>query len=136
MKNFLIFSSLLLCCAAAFVKPSFSEQTNPAVKDVFTVYNELMSQEYKPEFDDPITVTGIVTETGISIYATPYINLSNEKNGTVYATCVLPRTDALKLKEFKKGEKVILQGNFYAFRDKAVIKKCKKIEMPDNDSRQ
>ncbi len=95
--------------------------------DVYTLWSDIKNDETVFKFDDPLTVTGFVVETGISRYATPYVSLSNEKGGTVYATCVLPRTDALKLKEFKNGEKVTISGNYYAFRDKAVIKKCRKL---------
>lgn len=133
MTNFIKFCIFLFLFFSIAVATSFSENASLPVVDVYSLYNELKDGNYTPEFDDPITVTGTVIDTGISIYATPYISLSNEKDGTVYATCVLPRTDALKLKEFKKGEKVTLQGNFYAFRDKAVIKKCKKIETVEND---
>jgi hypothetical protein len=133
MKKIAIFNVLLLLAFIFFPARAASEENAVAVTDVYSLFNELKSENYKPEFDDPVAVTGYVIETGISIYATPYISLSNEKNGTVYAICVLPRTDALKLKDFKKGEKVALKGNYYAFRDKAVIKKCKKIETaPEN----
>ena len=39
----------------------------------------------------------------------------------------------MKLKDFAKDEKVIIEGSFYAFReDKIVIKKCRKIIKEDN----
>jgi hypothetical protein len=97
------------------------------IYEAVDLYNDIKNENLSFEFDDPVTVTGIVVETGISIYATPFISLSNEKDGTVYAICVLPRSDAFKLKEFSKGEKVTLQGNYYSFRDRTVIKKCKKM---------
>ncbi|MCL1973050.1 MAG: hypothetical protein FWG57_08730 [Endomicrobia bacterium] len=80
------------------------------------------------EFDDPVIVTGYVIDTGISKYLTPYVSLSDKKGGRQYAVCVLPRTDSLKLKDFVKDEKVVIEGSFYALReDRAVIKKCRKI---------
>ncbi len=96
--------------------------------NVYTLWSDITNKKIAFEFDDPLQVKGIVVETGISIWATPYVSLSNEKDGKVYATCVLPRADTLKLKDFKKGEEVSMAGNFYTFVDKAVIKKCSKLE--------
>ena len=82
------------------------------------MYNGIDIEKIVFDYDSPLTVTGIVVKTGISIYATPYVSLSDKAGGKVYATCVLPRTDALKLRDFKKGEKATMRGNYYAFHGK------------------
>ncbi|MCL2144457.1 MAG: hypothetical protein FWH43_03060 [Endomicrobia bacterium] len=131
MKKLFI-ACITLFFMVSFVPNSLCEANEEQPIEVKTLYNELETENFNPEFDDPLTVTGIVIETGISKYATPFVSLSDKKNGTVYAVCVLPRADSFKLKDFKKGEKVILQGHFYAFRDRVVIKKCRKIKLADN----
>lgn len=133
MIRFIKYCIFMLLFFSATAGTSFSETSVLPATDVYSLYNNIKDEKYIPEFDDPLTVTGIVIETGISIYATPYVSLSNKNEGTVYATCVLPRADALKLKEFKKGNRVTLQGNYYAFKDKAVIKKCKKIDAAEKN---
>lgn len=76
-----------------------------------------------------IAVSGVVTETGISIYATPYVRLSDREEGEAMAVCVLPRLDAAKLLSFKKGESVTLEGRLYrAGSERVVLKECVKIE--------
>ncbi|MCL2799518.1 MAG: hypothetical protein FWD54_04525 [Endomicrobia bacterium] len=105
----------------------YGEQKSDPIP-IDSLFNDLKAGTISFEFDDPVTVTGYVLETGISKYLTPYVSLSNEKGGRQYAVCVLPRADSLKLKDFAKDEKVVIEGSFYAFReDKVVIKKCRKI---------
>jgi len=77
-----------------------------------------------------LSYTGIVVDTGISIYLTPNVMLSDSPDGRAYLICVLPRADVNKLSQFKKGEQVTMTGRVY--RSKAgggvVIKECKRVE--------
>lgn len=76
-----------------------------------------------------IAVGGVVTETGISIYATPYVRLSDGAEGEAMAVCVLPRLDAAKLLSFQNGERVTLEGRLYSVRNgRVVLKECVKVE--------
>ncbi|MDR1696162.1 MAG: hypothetical protein LBR69_06005 [Endomicrobium sp.] len=123
MKKFMLFSAFV-CCLTAYAAGAYAAEPAP----VAALFNDLTAKTISFEFDDPVTVTGFVIDTGISKYATPFVALSDTKGGRQYATCVLPRTDALKLRDFKKGEEVVIEGNFYSLRDdRVVIKKCRKV---------
>ncbi len=76
-----------------------------------------------------LTFTGVVVETGMSVYMTPNVKLSDAPGGPVYLICVLPRADAGKLTTFTKGERVSMTGRVY--RSKAgggvVLKECHRV---------
>lgn len=76
-----------------------------------------------------IAVSGVVTETGMSIYATPNVMLSDSANGRRYAICVLPRADSGTLSQYKAGQQVIFQGRVYRVTDggEIVLKDCRKM---------
>ena len=71
---------------------------------------------------------GVVVETGMSIYLTPNVKLSDSPDGPIYLICVLPRVDAGKLSEYTKGDEVTMTGRVY--RSKAgggvVVKECRR----------
>jgi len=73
-----------------------------------------------------INVSGVVADTHISIYLTPVVSLVDKVGEESKVICVLPnRSDATKLSNYKKGERVKMTGNFYAAREeKIVIKQC------------
>jgi len=73
-----------------------------------------------------INVSGVVADTHISIYLTPVVSLVDKVGEESKVICVLPnRSDASKLSNYKKGERVKMTGNFYAAREeKIVIKQC------------
>lgn len=137
IKIFAVISSFMIACAFAWDlekkeenKPTTPQQEETMTKgtNVWDLWQEFQKDEdaaVKRYTGQQLTVNGIVTDTGISIYATPYVSLSNEKDGTVYAVCVLPRADFKKLSDYKKGETVAMTGNFYAVRERIVIKQCK-----------
>ncbi|MCL2485783.1 MAG: hypothetical protein FWF00_03550 [Endomicrobia bacterium] len=122
MKNLLKLFTVFVFCFAIITPYAYGEPI-----PVDSLFKGLESGIIILEFDDPVTVTGYVIDTGISKYLTPYVALSDKKGGEQYAVCVLPRADSLKLKDFAKDEKVTMEGHFYAFRDKVVIKKCSKV---------
>ncbi len=73
-----------------------------------------------------ITVTGIVLSTGMSIYLTPNVVLSDREKGEVKVICVLPRLDAGKLDDFKPGQRVTMTGRGYRLSERGVVmKECK-----------
>ena len=77
--------------------------------------------------------TGIVAGTGISIYMTPNVMLSDSSDGQTYLICVLPRADVNKLSEFKKGDKITMIGRVYRSKSGGgvVIKECKQVSEND-----
>jgi hypothetical protein len=77
-------------------------------------------------FTRQVTVSGVVVETGMSIYATPTVRLSDVQGGAAYVICVLPRADALKLSNFKVGERASLIGTVrHNNNGLVVIKECR-----------
>jgi len=79
-------------------------------------------------FTREVTVSGVVVEAAMSIYATPAIRLSDVEAGEIYAICVLPRTDMLKLSNFKPGERATLIGTVrHNNRGTIVIKSCRAV---------
>ena len=79
-------------------------------------------------FSHEVTVSGVVVEAAMSVYATPAIRLSDVKDGETYVICVLPRTDKLKLSYFKPGERVTLSGTVrHNNNGVVVIKGCRVV---------
>jgi hypothetical protein len=77
-------------------------------------------------FTRQVTVSGVVVETGMSIYATPNVKLSDAQGGDVYVICVLPRADAFKLSDFTIGERASLVGTVrHNNKGAVVIKECR-----------
>jgi len=77
-----------------------------------------------------IQITGIVVETGMSIYLTPNVRLSNAADGTIYVSCVLPRADTGLLSSFNKGDHVTMSGRVHRLSprtDAVVIKESKRV---------
>ena len=76
-----------------------------------------------------ILVEGVVLSTGMSIYLTPTVSLSDREGGVLLAICVLPRLDANKLSDFKPGQSVTMSGRVYRLSERGVIiKECKVAE--------
>ena len=73
-----------------------------------------------------MTFTGVVVETGMSVYLTPNVRLSDSPDGRVYLICVLPRVDTGKLSGYAKGEQVTMTGRVYRSRPDGgvVVKEC------------
>ena len=79
-------------------------------------------------FTRTVTVSGVVVEAAMSIYATPAIRLSDVKAGEVYVICVLPRADMRKLSDFKPGERATLIGTVrHNNSGPIVIKECRSV---------
>ena len=77
-----------------------------------------------------IAIEGIVADTGISIYLTPNVRLSDKSGGEVYVICVLPRSDTDKLSSYRKNEHVTMTGRVYRSKEggNVVIKECQRMK--------
>ncbi len=77
-----------------------------------------------------VKITGVVVDAGMSVYLTPAVRLSDKIDGQTYVVCVLPRIDASKLAEFRKGDTVTLIGRVYSGRksNAVVVKECRRVE--------
>lgn len=73
-----------------------------------------------------ITVKGLVVSTGLSVYLTPNVMISDSVKGRPHVICVLPRADAEKLSDYKDGQPVTMTGRAYRWREKGlVLKECR-----------
>ncbi len=77
-----------------------------------------------------LNYTGVVVGTGMSIYLTPNVMLSDRPDGPAYVICVLPRADAGRLSEFTKGEQVTMTGRVYRGKSGGgvVVKECRRVD--------
>ena len=77
-----------------------------------------------------VNINGVVVNTGISIYLTPNVMLSDKSDGSIYVICVLPRSDTGTLSGFKKGEQVSMTGRVYSSKIEGgvVIKECRRMK--------
>jgi hypothetical protein len=113
----------LLAAICLFASFAFAEDvaTPSALWQAFQADPDAFTQKHN---GGKITISGIVADTHISIYLTPVVSLVDKSGEEVKVICVLPRTDTPKLSNYKKGEKVKMNGNFYAAHEKIVIKQC------------
>ena len=77
-----------------------------------------------------VTVSGIVVDTGMSIYLTPNVKLSDAPGSGAYIVCVLPRSDTGLLSGFAKGDRVTMSGKVYRANPDGgsiVLKQCARV---------
>ena len=99
-----------------------------AVKALWQEFQDNQQAAADKYFTREATVSGVVVEAAMSVYATPAIRLSDVKDGNIYVICVLPRADMLKLSDFKPGERATLIGTVrHNNSGIVVIKDCRKI---------
>ena len=116
----------------SFAQLALSQDEIPtiAARDFWQEFEDDRPQAETKYIGQTLNYTGVVVDTGISIYLTPNVMLSDSPDGRTYLICVLPRADVNKLSQFKKGEQVTLTGRVY--RSKAgggvVIKECKRVD--------
>jgi len=121
---FIIVFNIILIFNAKAASDTY-EKNN--ILDVYELWSEFQNNTNADNYvGKTITVKGYVISTGISIYATPNVRLSNEKNGQIYVICVLPRTDFHKLSSFEQEQHVIMSGRVYRLSQNGVVlKECK-----------
>lgn len=106
-----------------------------ALREVFEANAEEALKIYEHK---DITVEGHVIESGMSVYMTPMVQLSDRADGKIYAACILPRRDFGKLDEYTKGRKVRFSGNCrgLTFNEEWVlIKECREVPPEDKEEK-
>ena len=72
------------------------------------------------------TINGTVTGTGMSIYMTPNVMLSDGEKNKTMVICVLPRKDTEKLSDYQTGMEVVMKGRIYRRTERGiVVKECR-----------
>ena len=119
---------ILVLFILSFTQSAFSEGTISA-KDFWQEFQNDKQKAEAKYIGQTLNYTGIVTGTGISIYMTPNVMLSDSADGQNYLICVLPRADVNKLTDFKKGDTVTMTGRVNSSKagGGVVIKECKQV---------
>lgn len=101
-----------------------------AVKEFWQLFENDRQKAEAEYIGKTMTFTGVVVETGMSIYLTPTARLSDAADGRQYMICVLPRADAGKMSGFKKGERVTMTGRVYSSKPDGgvVVKECRQAD--------
>jgi len=116
----------LLCCAFlfAFAYCVYS-QTNSDKTIVIpakNLYEGLKNKSLKFDYNQEITITGILKDTGSSfIYNSAYLLISDKDNGYIYVKAVL--ADKKKIDEYKIGQSIEIRCRFYEERAQVVVVK-------------
>ena len=118
---------LLVLTVTLVAGPAMAEKTVEA-KSLWQEFQDNQQVAADKYFTHEVTVSGVVVEAAMSIYATPAIRLSDVKAGEIYVICVLPRADTLKLSNFKPGERATLIGTVrHNNKGVVVIKGCRVV---------
>jgi len=123
MKTSIIFAALCLLAPVLSQAAFAGQPTTPsALWSAFQADPDAFRQAHA---ERSITISAVVADTHISRYLTPVVSLVDKIQDEVRVICVLPRADTHKLSDFKKGDRIMITGNFRAAREeRIVIKQC------------
>ena len=99
-----------------------SESRETVVISAKDLYEGLKNKSLKFDYNQEITITGILKNTGSSIiYNSAYLLISDKDNGYIYVKAVL--ADKKKRSEYKNGQSIKIQCRFYENRDQVIVVK-------------
>ena len=132
MKASTFFTSALLgILLLFFAGTAFAQNGSPtfSAREFWQKFEDNRDKAEAEFIGKTFNFTGIVVETGMSVYLTPNVRLSDTPDGTAYLICVLPRADTGTLSEYKKGDQVTMTGRVYRSKSGGgvVIKECKRV---------
>lgn len=83
-------------------------------KTALEVYNFVKPQGH---LKNPVRVniSGYAVKVGPDVFGLPSVEVSESKDGSARALCVLPFTDYLKLRHVHKGDKVVINGEIRGY---------------------
>ena len=98
-------------------------------RQLWKSFTDNQNKAEKELVGETIEIRGVVVETGMSIYFTPNVRLSDTPGGQIYVTCVLPRNDTHLLSNFTAGEEVTMRGRVYRFSssNSVIIKESQRL---------
>ena len=129
-----LFISTLVAALVLFLAGTAFSQEPPQTFSAREFWQKFENNRHKAEDEfigKTMTFTGVVVETGMSIYLTPNVRLSDSPDGPIYVICVLPRAEAGTLSKYKKGDRVAMKGRVYSSKSGrgVVIKECRPVEL-------
>ena len=100
-----------------------------AVREFWQTFENDRQKAEKDLVGQYFNFTGVVVDTGMSIYMTPNVMLSEALGGPIYLICVLPRSATGTLSEYKNGDRVTMTGRVHHSKSGGgvVIKDCKRV---------
>jgi len=127
-----LFAVLLLGAVSLSAVAAVAEES-PSVFDARKLWQSFHDTQSSAEhalIGKTIQIRGVVIETGMSIYLTPNVRLSDTAGGQIYVTCVLPRGDTGLLSTFAVGEEVTMSGRVYRFSSSGsvVVKESQRVK--------
>ena len=127
-----ILATFVVGCALLAVFPAASGSEHReiiAAHDLRRAFADDQNAAETQYLGKTILVQGVVLTTGMSIYLTPTVTLSDREGGSAQVICVLPRLDAGKLSDFKPGQRAVMSGRVHRLTERGVIlKECKAVE--------
>ena len=121
----------LLLSLPASLPPAFAAEPTGLfeARQLWQLFKENQDKAGQDLIGKTIDIQGVVVETGMSVYLTPNVRLSNSAGGQIFVTCVLPRSDTGLLSTFNAGEKVTMRGRVYRFssNEYVVIKESHRV---------
>ena len=135
MKNILqkflfpLFLTWMVCLPTLAAEPEVSSEVLE-VQQFWKMFEDDQEKANQTFMGKTINISGIVVDTGISIYLTPNVRLSDKPEGNAYVVCVLPRSETDTLSSYKKGEHITMTGRVYSSRagERVVIKQCERFK--------
>ena len=122
--------ALMAALILSFAGTAFSQEPSLSfsAKDFWQKFEDDREKVKEEYIGKTVNVTGVVVETGMSIYLTPNVKLSDTPGGPAYLICVLPRADTGKLAEYNNGDHVTMTGRVYSSNPgkAVVIKECRR----------
>ena len=120
----------MICLPAAVAKAADSVPERHDARQLWQAFLDDHGKAEQTLVGKTIEISGIVVETGMSIYFTPNVRLSDAADGEILVVCVLPRSDVGLLADFKKGEKLVMSGRVYRLSPSSgavVIKESRRV---------
>ena len=96
-------------------------------KTALEVY-EIVKTEGRLETPVRVNISGYAVKVGPDVFGLPSVEVSESKDGSARALCVLPLTDYLKLRHVHKGDMVVINGEVRGYvpqYDIALVKQSK-----------
>jgi hypothetical protein len=127
-----ILITLLMIAGIIYAK----DLKNMDIKEIIPVkelQNAFMNDRPKAEKlykNKMVTIKGVVVYVGPDVYALPSIEISDKKDGSSMALCVLPVSDYLKLRKYSKGQTLVITGEARDLYKESIVivKECKVVE--------
>ena len=117
-----IFLFSVLLSVSAYAQTASNE---PVVISAKNLYEGLKNNSLKFDKNQEIIITGILSDTGSSLfYNSAYLLISDTAGGYIYVKAIL--ADKNKRSDYRNGQSVRIRCRFYENREKVIVVKDSK----------